>query len=559
MTFTPLPTRRRSDSDDAAIPAGLPHLERVGEAVRLVVDGAPYLAIGGELHNSTASDPVYLDRACRRLRESGVTTIVATATWEEVEPREGEFDFSSVSATLAVAREHGLRIVLIWFGAFKNARSTYAPTWVRADVERFPRARTAPSEMAVPFGYAGSMPKPELSVFSPELCSADAAAYAALMEHLRLNDSDHTVVMVQVENEVGLLGGGRDRSAIARAAWEADVPAAVVDTLLAHPEFAGSRLAARVAQRTGSWAEVFGEDNSSDELFMSWGFSTYIEELAAAGKAILPLPTLVNAWLGPQPGQSLAGQYPSGGPTSVMIPVWEALAPSIDIVSPDIYVQDSEPVMREYSRDGRALFIPEARFRAADLFLTLARYNGLGYCAFGVEDGRPRNQYFTASTLLVSQTDPIVEAQATGRIRAVLIEGAEAQVLSFGDYTVTVHDTGELFSRVLLDAGVARPAIRPELELESTSGPFGPDPADDRAFGAILQIADDEFLLLGTGFTVDFAHAVDVVEIDRVRELRQEDGEWVDGRILNGDEHMRLVPMGALGGSRVRLLRHRAV
>lgn len=546
-----LPLAKTSVSD-------LPRLERAGEAVRLIVDGAPYLAVGGELHNSTSSDPAYLDRACARLAESGVTTIVATTSWDEVETTEGAFDFSSVSATLEVARRHDLRVVLIWFGAYKNARSTYAPTWVRADVDRFPRARVAPSDTPAPFSYAGAMSKPELSVFSRELRAADAAAYAALLEHLRVEDAARTAIMVQIENEVGLLGGGRDLSPTAQAAWESPVPAAIVETVLRHEEFAGGWLAERLAQGTGSWAEVFGEDDRSDELFMSWGFASYIEELASLGKAVLPLPTLVNAWLGPQPGQTRPGQYPSGGPTSAMIPVWESLAPSIDIIAPDIYVQDSEQVMREYSRGGRALLIPEARFRAADLFLTIARYNGLGYCAFGVEDGRPGNQFFTSSTLLTSQTEAVVQAQAEGRIHAVLLEGEEPQTLSFGDYTVTVHDTAALFTRVLLDAGVARPVSRPELELESTAGPFGPDPADDRAFGAILQVADDEFLLLGTGYTVDFTHSTDVVELDRVRELREEGGAWIEGRLLNGDEHMRLVPTGEIGGSRVRLLRHRA-
>jgi hypothetical protein len=552
MTSTSLPVT--SSAKDARR-AQLPRLERIGGAVRLLVDGAPYLALGGELHNSTSSDAAYLDRACARLSASGVTTIIATASWDEVEPREGDFEFKSVSSTLDVARKHGLRVVLIWFGAFKNARSTYAPTWVRADIDRFPRSRVLLSDSPAPFSYAGAMAKPELSVFSSELRAADAAAYGRLLEYLRTEDVEHTVIMVQVENEVGLLGGGRDLSPVAQEAWKRDVPAAVVEAVLSHEEFAGGWLAQRLERSSGSWADVFGEDNRSDELFMSWGFATYIETLASLGKTILPLPTVVNAWLGPQPGQDLAGQYPSGGPTTAMIPVWEVLAPSIDIIAPDIYVQDSESVMKSYSRDGRPLFIPEARFRVGDLFLSVARYKGLGYCAFGAEDGRLGNQFFTASSLLVSQAAAIVAAQSAGRLHAVLLDGEGSQVLKFGDYSATVHDTAALYARVLLDAGVARPTTRPQLELESETGPFGPDPAEDRAFGAIVQITEDEFLVLGLGFTVDFTHSHDVVELDRVRELRQENGAWIEGRILNGDEHMMLVPAASIGGSRVRLLR----
>ena len=535
--------------------SNLPRLVRQGESARLIVDGAAYLAIGGELHNSTSSDPVYLARVCEQLRRSGVTTIVATASWAEVEPREGSFDFKSVGETLAVARQHGLRLVLIWFGAYKNARSTYAPTWVRADLERFPRARVGATEMQSPFSYEGSMHKPELSVFSPALRDADATAYRELLRYLSKEDQEHTVIMVQVENEPGLLGGGRDRSELAMDAWNSPVPQSVLGVVQSHPEFVGSWFAECASVRSGTWAEVFGEDNRSDELFMSWGFATFVENVAAAGKEVLPLPALVNAWLGPQPGQPLAGQYPSGGPTSSMIPVWEALAPSIDIIAPDIYVQDSESAMRDYARGGRTLFIPEARFRVADLFHAVARYNAIGYCAFGVEDGRPGNQFFTASTLMVSQTDAIVEAQAAGAIHSISVGEDDRQVVKIGSYTITIHDTRALFTRVLVDAGVAAPTSRPPLELESTAGPFGPDPAEERAFGAIVQVEEDEFLLLGCGYTVDFAHDSDIVELDHVRELRNENGVWTEGRILNGDEHMRLVPSDGIGGSLVRLLR----
>ena len=344
-------------------------------------------------------------------------------SWAEVEPHEGEFDFTPVSGVLAAARESELRVVLIWFGAFKNARSTYAPTWVRADAERFPRAETLADEMPNPFSFVGGMSRPRLSVFSSELRNSDTSAYVALMEYLKDEDTDHTVIMVQIENEVGLMGGGRDRSPVAAAAWAETVPGDVLHVLQSNLEFDGSSLKKSASAELGAWGDVFGEDNRSDEVFMSWGFATYIEQLAAEGKKVLALPTLVNAWLGPQPGQTLAGQYPSGGPTSAMIPIWEAVAPSVDIIAPDIYVDDSEPVMREYSRGGRALFIPEARFRVADLFLAIARYNGIGYCAFGVEEGRPGNQYFTASTLLVSHTADIVEAQCRRPHRSRLPDG----------------------------------------------------------------------------------------------------------------------------------------
>lgn len=555
-----LPTQESADRLDDAVfsPSNLPRLERQGMSVRLIVDGAPYLAIGGELHNSTSSDETYLDRACERLQRTGVATVVATVSWTDIEPRESEFDFGPVAHLLTVARRYGQRVVLIWFGAYKNARSTYAPTWVRADDYRFPRAQKPSSEITTPFSYDGSTPKPELTVFSEELRLADTAAYRALVDYLRIEDTDHTVIMLQVENEVGLLGAGRDRSLPAERAWNSAVPDEVLSVLTAHPEYRDSWLAERARTHLGTWAEVFGEDNRSDELFMAWGFATYVEQVAASGKEVLPLPTLVNAWLGPQPGQRLAGQYPSGGPTSAMIPIWEAFTPSIDVIAPDIYVEDSESALREYSREGRTLFVPEARFRVADLFHAIGRYNAIGYCVFGAEDGRSGNQYFTASRLIVSLTREIVDAQAAGRIRSVVVSGSDPETVTIGDYTITIHNTRDLFSRVLVDAGVASPSVPAPLEPESFTGLFGPDPAEARAFGAILQTAEDEFLVMGCGLTIDFAHHTDIVELDRVREFRDEAGTWVEGRILNGDEHMRLVPGDSIGASKIRVLRRPA-
>jgi hypothetical protein len=89
---------------------------------------------------------------------------------------------------------------------------------------RFPRADRGPEPYPAPFTYEGSMPRPTLTVFAPALVAADRAAYVALVEHLRAVDEEHTVIMLQVENEVGLLGAGRDRSADAAAAWNDPVP-----------------------------------------------------------------------------------------------------------------------------------------------------------------------------------------------------------------------------------------------------------------------------------------------------------------------------------------------
>ncbi|HZC37867.1 MAG TPA: beta-galactosidase, partial [Sphingomicrobium sp.] len=117
-----------------------PELVRRGAAVQLIVDGKPFLILGGELSNSAASSPAYMAPVWPRLRAMNLNTVLAPVSWQLIEPEEGRFDFSSVDALLAGVRRNHLHLVLLWFGAWKNSMSSYAPSWVRRDEARFPRA-----------------------------------------------------------------------------------------------------------------------------------------------------------------------------------------------------------------------------------------------------------------------------------------------------------------------------------------------------------------------------------------------------------------------------------
>ncbi|PTT68585.1 beta-galactosidase [Arthrobacter sp. HMWF013] len=105
----------------------IPRLERHDSHTRLIVDGAPFLCMGGELHNSSSSDRHYMAPVWDKVSVSGANTVIATVAWDQVEPAEGSFDFSGLDGLLEDARTAGLRLILIWFGSFKNASSTYAP------------------------------------------------------------------------------------------------------------------------------------------------------------------------------------------------------------------------------------------------------------------------------------------------------------------------------------------------------------------------------------------------------------------------------------------------
>ncbi|WP_225010277.1 GH35 family beta-galactosidase [Novosphingobium percolationis] len=527
---------------------------------QLLVNGKPYLALGGELHNSSASSPEYMRPIWDKLQAMHVRTVIGTVSWEDCEPREGQFDFRTVDAQIAEARKRDMRLVLIWFGAFKNAASTYAPSWVRGDTGRFPRA-IAQGTMSEAFTYKGAMPKPVLSVFSPELLNADRTAFVALMRHLAAVDTDHRVIMVQVNNETGMLRDSRDRSALAESAWKGPVPQQLLRYLASHrrtlkPEL-DSVWSRQGRRSSGTWPEVFGTDWQAEEVFMAWHFASYMEALAAAGKRDLALPMYVNGWLGPQDGQPTAGQYPSGGPAKRVLDVWRAAAPSLDMLSPDIYAPNTKEVLADYDHAGNPLFVPEAQFRTGDIFWALGQHHAMGYSVFGIEDGRIDGQLAQAYLALSGMDQVIANAQAEGRIAGVLLDEGKPAVINLGGYTITVQDTMALLKQMLLDVGLQAPPPPAPLPSETEGPAVRPVPGDDRAFGLIIDEGNDTFVIVGKGFTADFAIDSRLAEVDRVEEGHFEAQGWKSGRILNGDERLSVIPTDRIGTIRIKLMHRR--
>ena len=355
------------------------------------------------------------------------------------------------------------------------------------------------------------MPRPTLSVFSNELFEADKKAYCAFISHLADVDQQHTVILVQVENEVGILGTGRDRSAAALAAWESPVPEPLRKALANDPDTFGPALRdvlLPAVESDASWAHHFGDGNPvADESFMAWAFATYVGGLAAAGKEILDLPAFANAWLGPQRGQDLPGNYPSGGPTAKMLPVWRIAAPALDFLAPDIYVPNSAEVMAQYASAENALFIPEARFRAGDAFLAVGRFGAFGYHVFGLEDGREGNQYGHACRAILALSHNIVDAQRDSRIFGFALEQDQDFVsTTLGGISITIRNAAKLYAAMLLDAGVVLPPPA-ELPGETEGSAHGHTPGDGRPFGLILETGPLEFIVVGQGALFDFHKA----------------------------------------------------
>lgn len=530
---------------NAQSPAGdpsIPQLRRQGTAMQLVVDGTPFLVLGGELGNSSASSAEYLRSVWPVLRVMRLNTMLAPVYWERMEPREGQLDFALVDSLLAGARRNEMRLVLLWFGSWKNSMSTYAPEWVKTDPRRFPRARGSDGALDI------------LSPFGAAARDADARAFAALMRHLREVDGRrHTVLMVQVENEIGMIPEPRDHAPAANAAWAGPVPPELMawlrlDRATLAPEV-HALWEAHGTRSSGSWAEVFGAGPEAEEVFMAWHFGRWVEHVTAAGKAEYPLPMFVNAAL-PRP-DTPPGRYPSAGPLPHLIDVWRAAAPSIDLLAPDIYFPSFAEWAGRYTRPENPLFIPEATLNpqsAVNALYAMSAHDAIGFSPFSIENADSATVRALAQSYgLLRQLAPVVLAHQgrgtmVGVIPPVAFDGTvdeSPREVRLGGYTLTVT--------------FKDPWVRPV-----------PGASVPPRGGLIVALGPDEYLVAGSGLVVTFAPTGPgdpVAGILSIQEGRYEDGRWVGGRWLNGDQshqgrHLRIAP-GQFEIQRVRLYRYR--
>jgi len=493
----------------------LPHLERRGNVTQLIVDGRPFLALAGELYNNSATSLEYMQPVWPRLSTMHLNTVLAAVSWAQFEPAEGRFDYTVVDGLVRDARAHSLHLVLLWFGSWKNTWSSYAPDWVKRDFERFPRAQLANgsgTERLSPFGAANR--------------DADARALAALMRRIREIDADqHTVIMIQVENEVGVIPDARDHSPAANAAYEQPVPTELMSYLGQRKETLAPELRAMWQaagfKTSGNWETVFGPGPETEDLFMAWHYARYIGRVAEAGKAEYPLPMYANAAL-IRPSYA-PGQYNSGGPLPHSMDIWRAGAPQLDFLAPDIYFEFKDWCAK-YDRSGNPLFIPEAAggaMGAANVFYAVGQHSALGFSPFGIDGGAGADDELARSYDVLSQLAPLIlENQPRGRVAGVLLEDlTPSQRIRLGDYTLSVSG-----------GGVRRggPAAAP------SETPAAPAP-----HGIFIATGPDEFFMAGSGLTVTFSPNTPgppIVGLGTVEEGRFADGRWVHGRTLAGDD-----------------------
>jgi len=484
----------------------IPRVMKKDGRFALFVDDAPYLMLGAQVHNS--SDwPAMLPKVWPAMEYLNVNTVEIPVYWEQFEPRRGQYDYTAIDTLLSEARRHRVRLVVLWFGTWKNGSQHYMPEWMKLAPDRYPH-------VVDKNGHAVDSPSP----FATASLDADKSAFTAFMRRLKAADPQRTVIMVQVENEPGTWGSVRDYSAAAQKLFEAPVPPEVL-----------SAMQVKAASPSPNWQAAFGPE--AEVCFHAWAVARYVGQVAAAGKAAYPLPLYANAALRDPLKPGAPGSYESGGPTDNVLPIWKVAAPALDILAPDIYQNDPAAylkVLELYHRDDNALFVPETGGAGnARFFFSALGLQAIGYSPFGMDYTRnrsaaegsgPREAFLTPWAMNYRLIGPmqreIARLNFEGKLQAVAEEkGKLGETLPFGPWNAQVSYGASRNNRAV----------------------GNPEPT-----GRVLvaQLKDNQFLVAGYFCRVDFrpASAEQHRQFLRVEEGTYENGVFKFLRIWNGDE-----------------------
>ena len=481
-------------------------LQKQGTATQLVVHGMPFLILGGELGNSSAACPQDIERIFPKLKKMGLNTVLVPVYWDLTEPVEGQFDFTLTDKALQQARENDLKIVFLWFGAWKNSMSCYAPLWFKENHKKYPRAYT---QSGKPLEIA--------SAFSEAVYEADHHAFSQWMQHIATVDKEEgTVIMIQIENEIGMLEDARDYSREANKIFNAPVPAEFMTYLqknkkALHPQML-KKWESQGCKKQGNWQEVFGADIYTDEIFMAWHYAKYVEGLAQTARSIYNIPLYVNAAMNSRGRKP--GEYSSAGPLAHLIDVWHCGAPSIDILAPDLYDNGFTDWVAQYKLHNNPLFIPEIRLtdnNSVRAFYIFGEHDAIGISPFSIEDGSdsPNSPLVQSYAKLTELMPLLTKYQGKGLMKGLLFDSENKErIIADDDLTIT-----------------ARHFFTLPWDSRATNGSIWPEGG-----GILLKLSKNEYIVAGSGIVLEFAKTSEKQTIEKQKQL----GE--DGFALRNDQ-----------------------
>lgn len=498
----------------------------------------PFFSIGGQLSNSTSADPVLTERTFALCSQIGLNTVAAPVSWEMLEPTESEFNFTTVDMLIDTARRYGLKLVILWFGTWKNGTSSYAPSWVKDDSKRFLYAVTRDTTITH-----------SISPLCKNATGADMKAFGKLCARIDSQNSDGTVIAIQVENEPGIQGSDMDYSPKSLEMFNESIPESVKVWL----------------NKDGTWRAVFGA--AAEEMFSAYCVARYVDSVARAGKEHCSLPMYTNVWLGEMHARVPGVSYPSGGAVTRTFKLWKQIAKHLDAIAPDIYLSDyatCDKLFNTYSSEGNILYLPESMpvpLSMLNSIRAVAEYGLCGIHIFGIDMlvslSSPEASKATTSPemsamaatvremtdsfRILSYSRPLIESYSgSGRLYAVAqYEGVANQFIDFGDYY------GEV---VYLNPD---PLFGEKAETNMDSRHFAPMYSGYRAKGFIVYEGNGVFYLTGDAYRLflipkkDAVSAIYASHFSAGRSLSyisvtegsmNEDAVYTASRTRNGDE-----------------------
>lgn len=555
--------------------AQLPYLQKSANSNKMMVDGKPFIILGGELHNSTGTDKIALKEALKEAKSYNLNTVLAYAYWEFIEPTEGKYNFELIDYLITNAKQENLKVVLVWFGAWKSTASTYVPEWVKTNPKRFQR-----------YTLENGKTLEMLSPFSEENRNADAKAYVALMQHLKDFDKQFTVIMTQVENEPGCFENYRDYSPSAIKAWQSPMPSEMVEYLQKNKGKLFPALekawAANGNKTTGTWEEILGKSTEqgeykfyTEELFMAYNYSKFINYIAEKGRKVHNLSAFCNGWL-----YNNRGFYPHGTINPHVLDAYRAGGTALDFYSPNVYTIEYDELFNNYTLGGNTLFIPESLMLPAGALYSIGAFNAIGFAPFGVDGERTKSKENAVNLNLLKGTFKhisgmmgiITQNYGTEKLKAVYLNPVkETQEISIGEYklTATSGRKGGFsidFGKSLEEAGKAKMSLGPpptenkeDKAKAMPAGPFGPLP-EDISSAIIIQSGADEFYVVGYAAKFHFA-LKEGVSFSHLGFLSIDEGYFENDKFTatkrwNGDEQQVKLPLDKVTVLRVRLYRN---
>jgi hypothetical protein len=501
----------RSSDTQPAVESNRPGFRKQNGNIQLLVEKEPFLILGGQLLNSSASNLNNLDPAWDSLKVLNLNTVILPITWQQFEPVEGEFNYYLVDGLISKAREYKLRLVLLWYGSWKNGMSGYVPQWVITDPEKYPR-------MTDENGKSLEI----LTCFGKNNRAADVKAFSQLMKHLKeVDQKRNTVILVQIEDKVGIPGCSRDYSSLAEIAFQQNVPAELIEYLETNIDKINPLIRdlwkSHHYKKDGTWEEVFGNNKNTDEIFMAWHYSQYINEMAEKGKAEYRLPVYVNGFV-PKGDICESEFYLSGGPDPFVLDIWKAGAPAIDFYAPVLYYNSYKSFRQDFMKKYNPLFISEACAfwesdtvsAAAKAFYIIGQRNSIGFAPFGIDHAlfTPKHSIAKAYHVLNSLSSFILEAKVNDNIQSFMQENNATDTCKFDNFTFIIN-----------------------YKVKKPEGYPG--------FGIVIKMPDDEFIVAGNGCNITFMSSSPenpYTSLVWVEEGEFIDGEWKTKRVLGGDE-----------------------